>query len=78
VALPALTAQETASFDAAVAEERRRELFLQGNRWFDMKRFNVVQVPAAGALYPKGGAYGNQRCWPLPDVERLANPNFRG
>lgn len=78
VALPALSTAETANFDAAVAEERRRELFLQGNRWFDVKRFNLPQVPAANTLYPKGGAYGTQRCWPLPDVERLANPNLRG
>ncbi len=76
VALPPLTAQETANVDAAVAEERRRELFLQGNRWFDVKRFSLPQVPAAGALYAKGGVYGDQRCWPLPDVEKLANPNF--
>ena len=76
VALPPLTAQETANVDAAVAEERRRELFLQGNRWFDVKRFNLPQVPAAGALYAKGGVYGDQRCWPLPDAEKLANPNF--
>ncbi len=76
IALPALTATETANFDAAVAEERRRELFLQGNRWFDSKRFNLAQVPAVGGQYPKGAVYGDQRCWPLPDVERLANPNF--
>lgn len=76
VALPALSAAETANFDAAVAEERRRELFLQGNRWFDVKRFNLPQVPAANTLYAKGGAYGTQRCWPLPDVEKLANPNI--
>ncbi|WP_396222785.1 RagB/SusD family nutrient uptake outer membrane protein [Gemmatimonas sp.] len=76
VALPPLTAQETANVDAAVAEERRRELFLQGNRWFDVKRFNLPLVPAAGALYAKGGVYGDQRCWPLPDAETLANPNF--
>lgn len=78
VALPALSAAETASFDSAVAEERRRELFLQGNRWFDAKRFNLAQVPVAGVLYPKGGSYGLQRCWPLPDVEKRANPNFQG
>jgi len=76
VALPALTGAETANFDGAVAEERRRELFLQGNRWFDVKRFNLPQVPAANTLYAKGGVYGTQRCWPLPDVEKLANPNF--
>ena len=76
VGLPALTAAEEADFVGTVAEERRRELWLQGNRWFDMKRFTLAQVPAAGVAYPKGGVYGNQRCWPLPDVEKLANPNF--
>ena len=76
VGLPALTAAEAASFCATVAEERRRELWLQGNRWFDMNRFSLTQVPAVGGSYSKGGIYGNQRCWPLPDVERLANPNF--
>jgi starch-binding outer membrane protein, SusD/RagB family len=78
VALPALTAAEESDFAATVIEERRRELFLQGNRWFDMKRLSIPQVPAAGTAYSKGGVYGNQRCWPLPDVERLANPNLTG
>lgn len=78
VGLAALTSQETANFDGVVAEERRRELFLQGNRWFDVKRFNLTQVPAANIQYPKGGTYGTQRCWPLPDVEKLANPNLGG
>lgn len=76
VGLPPLTPAEEAAFAATVAEERRRELWLQGNRWFDMNRLNLAQDPAAGGAYPKGGLYGNQRCWPLPDVERLANPNL--
>ncbi len=76
VALPALTAAEQAAFSTTLAEERNRELFLQGNRWFDMKRLNIAQNPAAGTPYSKGGSYGNQRCWPLPDAEKLANPNF--
>jgi starch-binding outer membrane protein, SusD/RagB family len=78
VALPALTPAEVAAFGATLVEERRRELFLQGNRWFDLKRLSLPQEPAAGAPYTKGGVYGNQRCWPLPDVERLANPNLGG
>jgi starch-binding outer membrane protein, SusD/RagB family len=78
IQLPALSAAEVAAFDATVVEERRRELFLQGNRWFDVKRFNLPLVPATGGNYAKGGVYGDQRCWPLPDVERLANPNFPG
>jgi hypothetical protein len=76
VALPALTPAEEAAFAATVAEERRRELWLQGTRWFDMNRLSLTQEPAVGGPYPKGGLYGNQRCWPLPDVERLANPNL--
>lgn len=76
VALPALTPAEEADFAGTVAEERRRELFVQGNRWWDSNRLNLAQDPAAGATYAKGGFYGTQRCWPLPDVETLANPNF--
>jgi hypothetical protein len=75
VALPPLTAQEQANFTATVFEERRRELFLQGNRWFDVRRANLPLVPAPGAAYPKAGTYGDQRCWPMPDVEIAANPN---
>lgn len=76
VGLAPLSAQESADFTAALVEERRRELWLQGNRWYDVRRFNLTQVPATGTAYSKGGFYGDQRCWPLPDVERLANPNF--
>ena len=72
-----LTAAEAAAFTTTLFEERRRELWLQGNRWFDLRRGNLPLTPAAGATYPKGGVYGDQRCWPLPDAERLANPNFR-
>jgi hypothetical protein len=73
--------QDFASTDPAVIlaqiiEERRRELFLQGNRLFDVNRFNLPQVPTPGLPYPKGGSYGTQRCMPLPDVERLNNPNI--
>jgi len=73
--------QDFASVDPAVIlaqiiEERRRELFLQGNRLFDVNRFNLPQVPTPGLPYPKGGSYGTQRCMPLPDVERLNNPNI--
>lgn len=76
VGLPALDAAEEAAFTATLVSERSRELFLQGTRWWDMNRLNIAQVPAAGTAYPKGGLYGDQRCWPLPNVEKLANPNF--
>lgn len=78
VELPALTATERANFTATLFEERRRELWLQGTRWYDVRRGNLTLVPATGGAYPKGGTYGDQRCWPLPDVERLSNPNIDG
>ena len=62
---------------AQIGEERRRELFLESHRLFDTIRFNVPLDPAPGAICPVGGGtYGNNKCLPLPDVERLNNPNF--
>jgi hypothetical protein len=29
-----------------------------------------------GLAYPKGGTYGDFRCFPLPMVEKVANPNI--
>ena len=64
---------------AQVQEERRRELFLEGQRLNDMIRFKVPLVPAPGTPFPvKGGTYGTQLCFPLPDVERNNNPNLAG
>ncbi len=75
MALPALPTNS--DFTTALVDERSRELFLQGNRWFDVRRFNTTLLPATGTAYAKGGVYGDQRCWPLPDAETLANPNTR-
>lgn len=62
---------------AQVREERRRELFVEGHRLYDTIRFNVPLNPLAGAPFPNGGGtYGTNKCLPLPDVERLNNPNI--
>jgi hypothetical protein len=62
-----------------IAEERRREFFLEGHRFGDVRRLNLPLVPAAGAPYAAGGGtYGDQRCFPLPAVERANNPNISG
>ena len=64
---------------AQLIEERRRELFLEGQRINDIIRFNIPQSPEAGTPFPiKGGVYGNQICFPLPDVERNNNPTLNG
>jgi hypothetical protein len=59
-----------------VREERRRELFLEGHRLGDMRRLNLPLIPAEGAEFPRGGIYGDQRCFPLPGVEANNNPNI--
>lgn len=63
-----------------IAADRARILFLEGQHFFDVRRFNLPLVPAAGTpystVYLKGGNYGSERCFPLPDVERLNNPNI--
>ena len=78
--LPAFSSNDPAAIANEVTEARRRELFLEGQRLFDVKRLNLTQYPAAGIpysiVYLKGGNYGTERCFPLPDVERLNNPNF--
>jgi hypothetical protein len=68
---------DAASIQALIIDERRRALFLEGFRNYDMQRFNVPFNPAVGAPFPsKGGTYGNTRCLPLPDVERFNNPSI--
>ena len=75
--LPAnFASTNAAEIQAAVLEERRRELFLEGHRLFDLRRLNLPLIPAPGTAYPKGGTYGDARCMPLPDVERATNPNL--
>jgi len=61
----------------ALIEERRRALFLQGTRLYDLMRYQIPLSPAAGAKFPGGGTYGSQLCMPLPDVERFNNPNLK-
>lgn len=59
-----------------IMEERRREFFLEGHRLQDFKRFGLTLSPAAGTLDVANQAYGSQMCFPLPDVERVNNPNL--
>jgi starch-binding outer membrane protein, SusD/RagB family len=70
------TGQTQEQVRAQLIEERRREFFLEGRRLWDIRRFNLPLVPAPGEPYKSGGVWGDQRCFPLPNVERNNNPNI--
>jgi hypothetical protein len=75
--LPTYAATDAAAVRAQIPEERRRELFVESHRLYDTIRFNVPLTPAPGAPFPVGGGtYGNNKCLPLPDIERLNNPSL--
>ncbi len=74
---PPLSASDPATLRAALIDQRRRELFLEGQHLGDVIRYGMALTPADGAPYPGGGTYGSQRCLPLPDVERDNNPALR-
>jgi hypothetical protein len=59
-----------------ITGERQRVLFVEGFRAFDVERFNLALTPAAGAAYRFGGVYGHTVCLPVPDIERVNNPNI--
>ena len=71
------TGKTAAQVRADIIEERRRELFLEGHRLGDIRRYQLPLNPAPGTAYTTGGGtYGTQNCFPLPDVERINNPNI--
>lgn len=71
------TGQSADSVKAQLIEDRRRELFLEGHRLGDLRRYGIPFTPASGTSYPGGGGtYGTQTCFPLPDVERINNPSI--
>jgi hypothetical protein len=86
VNLPDFASTDPATIMSQLIEERSRELFLESHRGYDINRFNLPLLPAAGTLFMtpnpgggtrnKGGDYGSVRCLPLPDVERDNNPNL--
>jgi len=68
---------DAASIKNLVIDERKRVLFVEGLRNYDIERFGLSLNPAVGASYPRvGGTYGTTTCLPLPDIERFNNPNI--
>jgi hypothetical protein len=62
------------AFTDLVLEERRRQLWLEGQRYSDMLRYNL---PFVMGTTLKGNTYSSLTCVPLPNVETLNNPNFK-
>lgn len=68
---------DAASVRNLVIDERRRVLFLEGFRNYDIERFKIPFNPPVGDLFPVGGGtYGNTTCLPLPDIEKNNNPSL--
>lgn len=78
VGLPTFSSADPQTIADQVIQERDRELWLTGHRFFDIRRLDLPLVPAPGTPYRKGGTYGSARCLPLPDVEVQNNPNISG
>jgi hypothetical protein len=75
--LPYAGATDAASIQNLVIDERRRVLFLEGTRNYDIERFKIAFNPAVGVNFPVGGGtYGNTTCLPLPDIEKNNNPTL--
>ena len=74
-----LVSADAATIRAAIIEERRRELFLEGHHLGDIVRYNIALQPPAGTPFHGSGTYGTRTgtsaCMPLPNNERLNNPN---
>lgn len=73
---PAFTATTQQEVLDEIVEQRRRELFLESHHLGDLIRYDLPLNPAPGTPYHGGGTYGDRRCLPLPDVERVNNPNI--
>jgi starch-binding outer membrane protein, SusD/RagB family len=77
VGLPHFSSGDPAQIKAQIVEEREREFFLDGHHLGDLKQYQIPLSPPAGAPFRDGGGvYLGQVCFPLPDNERLNNPNL--
>jgi hypothetical protein len=77
--LPAFSSSDPAAIAAEVWEERRRELFLHGSKLGDLLRIDIPTVVTDDfetGVNQRGDPYGPHTCYPLPDQERLGNPNL--
>jgi hypothetical protein len=72
--LPNISVSTQSDLLAAIAHERRIELFAEwGNRWFDLKR-NGFADSVLAPIKPLWQSY--QQLYPIPAAERQLNPNL--
>lgn len=66
--IPLFQATDEALVQAQVREERRRELFLEGRRLGDLRRFGTAaEWNRAGTIHPwTGRPFGGSECFPQP------------
>ena len=79
--LPEFSSTDESEIQDMVIAERRRELWFEGHRAYDIHRLNLPLYPPAGTPYQpnlKGGTYGDQTCIPMPVVESFNNETIRG
>ena len=75
VGIPPFASNDKAAILAHIVTERSAELFLEGQRMGDIRRYNLPLIPAPGTPYHAGGTYADARCYPFPGIESDGNPN---
>jgi len=75
VGLPPFNSTDPTQIKAQIVEERQMQFFLDGHHLGDIRQYGIPLSPPAGYPFKDGGGtYVDQKCFPLPDNERLNNP----
>src|SRR5207247_10973510 len=57
---PAFSSTDPDTIKTEIIDQRRRELFVEGQNLGDVIRYGISLHPPAGSLYRGGGTYGSQ------------------
>lgn len=74
--LPDINTTDQAQLRTIIRKERRSELALEFQRFFDVIRYGKAYAEAALKPGAPNFSYDNQKWFPLPQSERDANPNL--
>lgn len=70
------TASTAAAMMTAIEKERICELFHEGFRWYDLKRWNKMDAVLSALPHKSANYKPHQKLWPIPNSQLLANPNL--